>query len=153
MRYILFDYWPGIWIYLGIWIVVAIVTLRYLLARSDCYTCSRLSGFRRSALLAAIVTPSIMTEGFIVALPAPALMGFLFMLPAVISPSHWVILPGILLLYVLPWSICTLLIFTIWSIMRRKKTEQSGPDNPRPCGTSGTSDARASAPPEASGDR
>jgi hypothetical protein len=31
------------------------------------------------------------------------------------------------------------------------KTEQSGPDNPRPFGTSGTSDAGASAPPEASG--
>lgn len=29
--------------------------------------------------------------------------------------------------------------------------EQSGPDNPRPCGTSGMSDAGASAPPEASG--
>lgn len=88
LRYILFDYWPGIWIYLGMWVVATIVTVRYLLTRQDCYTCSRLIGFRRSALLAAIITPSIMTEGFIVALPAPALMGFLFMLPAFISPSH-----------------------------------------------------------------
>jgi len=31
-------------------------------------------------------------------------------------------------------------------------TEKRGPDNPRPGGTSGTSDAETSAPPEASGD-
>jgi len=34
---------------------------------------------------------------------------------------------------------------------RYRKSEQSGPDNPRPSGTSGTADAGASAPPEASG--
>ena len=34
---------------------------------------------------------------------------------------------------------------------QKKEIEQSGPDNPRPCGTSGMSDAGASAPPEASG--
>ncbi len=36
-------------------------------------------------------------------------------------------------------------------ISKTKMSEQSGPDNPRPFGTSGTADAGASAPPEASG--
>jgi len=44
-------------------------------------------------------------------------------------------------------------IIKVWLSERIKseKSEQSGPDNPRPCGTSGMSDAGASAPPEASG--
>jgi hypothetical protein len=131
LDYILFDYWPGIWIYFFIWGAVAFAVTFYLWTRKDCDTCNRVRGLRRSALLALAITPSILTDAFIVALPAPALMGFLFMIPALISPEHWSILPFIGLLYVLPWLAMTALIFLIWCLRRgEKQAEQDGTGQP-----------------------
>jgi len=133
LRYILFEYWPGIWIYFCIWCVATFFVVRHLFRRRDCYSCTRFTGLLRSALLAMVVTPSIISDFFIVFLPAPALMGFLFMLPAILSPQHWDILPAIGLFYILPWIIATSLIYLVWCILRKQKTaEQSDPPNHYP---------------------
>lgn len=55
------------------------------------------------------------------------------------------------LIYIAWISLFSFGITGLFVFFRPKQIEQSGADNPRPCGTSGMSDAGASAPPEASG--
>ena len=119
-----FPFWPGFWVFIGLWLGFGLAVGFYLAARRDCAACSRKEALRRSALLAAVVVPSVMPVGFGVVY-APALAVFVQLTVAGISGGEYRVALPILLLCWLPWLVCTGLIYWIWSARVR-----STPENP-----------------------
>ena len=61
-----------------------------------------------------------MTDYWVVSFPAPALMGFLFTAPALflIGPEALI---ALLFYYLLPWAVCSFVIFFTWHLFRKRK--------------------------------
>jgi 4-hydroxybenzoate polyprenyltransferase len=95
----------------------AVAAGRYLCA----HTGSRKEGVRRSALLAAIVTPSVLVIGWSAAYCPPLLVFLMLALGGVVQLDYWFALL-ILLFAVLPWLVGTGLIYWIWSVWIRART-------------------------------
>ncbi len=119
-----FPFWPGFWVFIGLWLGFGLAVGFYLASRRDCAACSRKEALRRSALLAAVVAPSVMPVGF-GGVYAPALAVFVQLTVAGISGGEYRVALPILLLCGLPWLVCTGLIYWIWSARVR-----STPENP-----------------------
>ena len=103
------------------YLCTVVVAIRHLLRhRRDCFTCTRQQAWLRSALLAFLVTPSLIGDFFLSALLGPAALGFAVMFPAVLfgSGHRLEVLAIISVLYVLPWVACTAFIFYVWRIIR-----------------------------------
>ena len=116
----MFRNFPQLWLVVAVYLVAAAGILWHLFTRRDCLTCSHKVGLLRSGLLAAVVTPSIITDFFVAAIYTPALIGFLFVVPAIPFNDQLVqLLRFALLFYVLPWMICTGVIYGVWTILRR----------------------------------
>jgi hypothetical protein len=112
------DY-PTLWVFFGIYLLLAALFLIHLFSRKDCLSCTTRTGLIRSALLAAVITPSLITDFFVSAIYAPALMGFLFVTFSIPFNSNKIqLLSFALVAYILPWIACTLLIFGGWFILR-----------------------------------
>jgi len=136
MRKLLYDYeylygdfagFVPIW---AICVIYALIVLTILLRRHDCFHCSFRAAIVRSALFASVITPSLLTDFFVVAVPGPAIMGLIFTFPYVFVLEHKIqILRACLVLYVGPWLLCTGMILGVWLLIRRMKntSSQSGP--------------------------
>src|SRR5476649_1498668 len=97
------------------------VTIRHLWrSRQDCFGCTFRQALVRSGLLAFLVTPSLVGDFFLFALPGPAALGFALLFPGVLFASghRLELLTMISVLYVLPWVACTTIIFYVWRFIR-----------------------------------
>jgi len=114
-----------------------VVAVRHLLHHwRDCFTCTYPQAWLRSALLAFLVTPSLISDFFLFALPGPAALGFALMFPAVLfgSGHRLEVLAMISVLYVLPLIAGTTIIFYVWRMMRwrslsRRRAPHEAKDN------------------------
>jgi hypothetical protein len=100
------------------------VAIRHLWRRrQDCFGCTYRQAFVRSGLLAFLVTPSLVGDFWLFALPGPAALGFSILSPGVLfaSGQRLELLLMIVVLYVLPWLACTALIFYLWRFFRWRR--------------------------------
>ena len=89
-----------------------------------------------------LVTPSLISDFFLFALPGPAALGFALMFPAVLfgSGHRLEVLAMISVLYVLPLIAGTAVIYYVWRMMRwRSLSRRRAPHDAK--------DNRPSAPP------
>jgi hypothetical protein len=122
----MFSHWPHLWVVVTLYAVASFFVVRHLLRPTDCFACSIRRGLLRSALLAGVVTPSLVTDFWVAAFPAPAMVGFLFAIPDLFFGSQpWALLRSLGLLYVLPWVLCSTLIFAVWLCIRRRRMRRT----------------------------
>ena len=104
-----------------LYLFTVVVAIRHLWRRrQDCFDCSYRQALVRSSLLAFLVTPSIISDFWLFALPGPAALGFALMSPGVLfaSGDRLELLLMITVFYVLPWVACTAIIFYLWRFIR-----------------------------------
>ena len=107
-----------------LYLFTVVVAVRHLWRRrQDCFGCTFRQALVRSGLLAFLVTPSIVGDFFLFALPGPAALGFALLFPGVLFASghRLELLTMISVLYVLPWVACTTIIFYVWRIIRWRR--------------------------------
>ncbi len=88
--------------------------------RHSCFACTFREAWLRSALLAFLVTPSLVGDFWLFSFPGPAALGFALLLPGVFfAAGHRLeVLTTILVMYMLPWVGCTVLTFYLWRFIR-----------------------------------
>ena len=104
-----------------LYLFTVVVAVRHLWRRrQDCFSCTYRQALVRSGLLAFLVTPSIIGDFFLFALPGPAALGFALLFPGVFfaSGQRLELLLMIVVLYVLPWVAGTAIIFYLWRFIR-----------------------------------
>jgi hypothetical protein len=109
---------------IGLYLCTVAFAIRHLWRRrQDCFGCTFRQGLVRSGLLALLVTPSLIGDFFLFALPGPAALGFALLFPGVLfATGHRLeLLTMISVLYVLPWVACTAIIFYVWRIIRWRR--------------------------------
>jgi hypothetical protein len=112
---------------IGFYLCTVVVAIRHLWRRRQgCFSCTYQQAWLRSGLLAFLVTPSLVGDFFLFALPGPAALGFALLSPGVLFASgHRLELLGmILVLYVLPWVACTAIIFYVWRFLRWRRVSR-----------------------------
>lgn len=110
-----------------LYLCTVVVAIRYLWSRRQyCFGCTYRQALVRSGLLAFLVTPSLISDFFLFALPGPAALGFALMSPGVLFASghRLELLTMISVLYVLPWVACTAIIFYVWRFIRWRRVSR-----------------------------
>ena len=109
---------------LTLYLCLVVVAIRHLWRhRQDCFTCTLWQAWLRSSVLAFLVTPSLVGDFWLFAIPGPAALGFAVLSPGVLfaSGQRLELLTMILFFYVLPWLACTALIFYLWRFFRWRR--------------------------------
>jgi hypothetical protein len=104
-----------------LYLFTVVVAIRHLWRRrQDCFGCTFRQALVRSGLLAFLVTPSLIGDFWLFALPGPAALGFALLSPGVLFASghRLELLFMISVFYVLPWVACTVIIFYLWRFIR-----------------------------------
>jgi len=103
-----------------LYLCTVVVAIQY------CFGCTYRQALVRSGLLAFLVTPSLISDFFLFALPGPAALGFALMSPGVLFASghRLELLTMISVLYVLPWVACTAIIFYVWRFIRWRRVSR-----------------------------
>ena len=104
-----------------LYLCAVVVAVRYLWPeRHGCFDCTFREAWLRSGLLAFLVTPSLIGDFWLFSFPGPAALGFALMSPGVLFASghRLELMLMILVLYVLPWAVCTAIIFYLWRFIR-----------------------------------
>ena len=112
---------------IGLYLWTVVFAIRHLWRRrQDCFGCTFRQALVRSGLLAFLVTPSLVGDFFLFALPGPAALGFALLSPGVLFASghRLELLTMISVLYVLPWVACTAIIFYVWRFIRWKRVSR-----------------------------
>jgi hypothetical protein len=110
--------------FVALYLWAVLVAIWYLWdTRKDCFTCAYRQAWIRSCLFAFLMTPSLIGNFWLFAFPGPAALGFAIMLPGVFFASgHRMELMMIIsVLYVLPWAVCTAVIFYLWRFIRWRR--------------------------------
>jgi hypothetical protein len=121
------HYFPlSYWIIVGVYAFAVLGILYVARKRSDCFSCSVAAGLRRSALLAILITPSVIPGWVLVPVPA-SLLFLMFSWSTAVGVEEFTLnfffyIAGVLC--VLPILLVTIIIFVTW-IAARILTHQS----------------------------
>jgi len=111
------------WVIVGTYTAISISIIYFSFQRVDCFSCSIATGLRRSALLALLVTPSVIPSWVLIPVPASLLFLMLAWSTAVGAEDFTLgfFLYSVGILCVLPLLAVASVVFITWALIRKTK--------------------------------